>query len=199
MTGPDQIARLAIALDEVKPPVRRRIEVPLAIRLDRLHRVFQVVLGWEDYHLYEFRIGRDIAYGVPDPDWDFPGSSSRSANKATLADLLAQTRNKTFKYVYDFGDDWRHTVVYEGGVQIDKRAKYPRCVSGARRCPPEDCGGVHGYEELLEAIRDPKHERHAELLEWVGGVFDPDDFDVRKLRFEDPKKRWKIAFENSPG
>ena len=68
MTGPDQIARLAIALDEVKPPVRRRIEVPLAICLDRLHRVFQVALGWEDYHLYEFRIGRDIAYGVPDHD-----------------------------------------------------------------------------------------------------------------------------------
>ena len=67
-----QIARLAISLDEVKPAVRRRIEVPVSMRLDRLHRVFQIVMGWEDYHLYEFRIGRDIAYGIPDPDWDFP-------------------------------------------------------------------------------------------------------------------------------
>ena len=94
MTGSDQIARLAIALDEVKPPVRRRIEVPLAIRLDRLHRVFQIVLGWEDYHLYQFRIGRDIAYGVPDPDWDFSGSGSRPANKATLADLLVKSKRR---------------------------------------------------------------------------------------------------------
>ena len=83
----DQIARLAIALDEVKPPVRRRIEVPLTIRLDRLHQVFQAVMGWENYHLYEFRIGRDIAYGVPDPNGDFLGSSSRPANRTTLAQL----------------------------------------------------------------------------------------------------------------
>jgi hypothetical protein len=83
----DQIARLAIALDEVRPPVRRRIEVPLTIRLDRLHEVFQAVMGWENYHLYEFRIGRDIAYGVPDPNGDFLGSSSRPANRTTLAQL----------------------------------------------------------------------------------------------------------------
>ncbi|MGH7087446.1 MAG: plasmid pRiA4b ORF-3 family protein, partial [Stellaceae bacterium] len=101
MTGPDQIARLAITLDEVKPPVRRRLEVLLAIRLDRLHRVFQIAMGWENYHLYEFRVGRDTAYGLPDPDWDSPGSSPRSANEATLADLLAQARSKTFKYIYD--------------------------------------------------------------------------------------------------
>jgi hypothetical protein len=75
VTAHDQIARLAITVDEVKPPVRRRVEVPLSIHLDRLHRVFQIVMGWKDYHLYEFRIGRDLAYGVPNPDWDFPGSS----------------------------------------------------------------------------------------------------------------------------
>ena len=84
----DQIARLAIALDDVRPLVRRRIEVPLTIRLDRLHQVFQVVMGWENYHLYEFRIGRDIAYGVPDPNGDFLGSSSRPANRTTLAQLV---------------------------------------------------------------------------------------------------------------
>jgi hypothetical protein len=109
----DQIARLAIALDEVEPPVRRRIEVPLTIRLDRLHQVFQVVMGWENYHLYEFRIGRDIAYGVPDPNGDLLGSSRRPANRTTLAQLLAQARNNTFKYIYDFGDDWQHTVKLE--------------------------------------------------------------------------------------
>ncbi len=102
MTAQDQIARLAITLDDVKPPVRRRIEVPLSIRLDRLHRVFQIVMGWEDYHLYEFRIGRDIRYGIPDPDWDFPGSSPRSAKQTTLGcdpSILKRSRS--------FGNSWR--------------------------------------------------------------------------------------------
>ena len=104
------ITRLAITLDAVRPPVSRRIKVPLAIRLDRLHRVFQIVMGWEDYHLYEFRNRMRHRLGVADRDWDFPGSSPRPANKTILADMLARTRNKTFKYVYDFGDDWQHTV-----------------------------------------------------------------------------------------
>jgi hypothetical protein len=144
MTGSDQIARLAITLDEVKPPVRRCIEVPFAIRLDRLHRVFQIVIGWEGYHLYEFRIGRNIAYGVPDPpDWDFPGSNPRPANKTSLANLLAQTRNKTFKYVYDFGDDWRHTVKLEALVVPEPQATYPRLLSAKGRCPPKMSAG-HG-------------------------------------------------------
>ena len=177
MTAQDQIARLAITLDDVKPPVRRRIEVPLSIRLDRLHRVVQIAMGWEDYHLYEFRIGRDIAYGVPDPHWDFPGSSTRSAKQTTLASLLAQTRNKTFKYVYDFGDDWRHTVKLEALSAPEPGTSYPRLLAAKGRCPPEDVGGPWGYAEYLEAMADPSHERHAEMVEWRGPDFDPDAVD----------------------
>jgi hypothetical protein len=161
----DQIARLAIALDEVRPPVRRRIEVPLTIRLDRLHEVFQAVMGWENYHLYEFRIGRDIAYGVPDPNGDFLGSSSRPANRTTLAQLVAQTCNKTFKYIYDFGDDWQHTVKLEAIAAPEPEAVYPRLLSAfeppaeqreailaiARRCNL-DVGGI----EYLIDDRDGK-------------------------------------------
>ncbi|MEA2613691.1 MAG: hypothetical protein QOI52_1650 [Chloroflexota bacterium] len=178
----DQIARLAIALDEVKPPVRRRIEVPLAIRLDRLHQVFQVVMGWENYHLYEFRIGRDIAYGVPDPNGDFLGSSSRPASRTTLAQLVAQTRNKTFKYVYDFGDDWQHTVKLEAIAVPEPEAVYPRLLSAEGPCPPEDIGGPWGYAEYLEAIADPNHERHVEMLEWRGSDFDPKAVDEAAIR-----------------
>ena len=116
MTNPEEIARLAIVLDEVKPPVRRRVEVPLTIRLDQLHLIIQIVMGWQNYHLYEFHVGSDIAYGVPYPDREFPGSSPLPAKKATLADILAQARNKSFKYVYDFGDDWRHSVKLEAVV-----------------------------------------------------------------------------------
>jgi hypothetical protein len=179
MTLRDPVARLAITLDEVKPPVRRRVEVPLAIRLDRLHRVFQIVMGWQDYHLYEFRVGRDIAYGVPDPGWD---SSPRPANKTTLASLLAQTRNKTFKYVYDFGDDWQHTVKLEAFAAPEPQTTYPRLVSAKGRCPPEDVGGPWGYAEYLEAMADPKHERHAEMVEWCGPDFDPNAVDEAAIQ-----------------
>ncbi len=172
MTDHDQIARLAITLDEVKPPVRRRIEVPLSIRLDRLHRVLQIVMGWEDYHLYEFRIGRDIRYGIPDPDWDL-GSSPRSAKQETLAGLLARARNKAFKYVYDFGDDWQHTVKLEALAAPEPGTSYPRLLAAAGRCPPEDVGGPWGYAEYLEAMADPTHERHAEMVAWRGPHFDP--------------------------
>jgi hypothetical protein len=202
MSDPGKIARLAIALAEVKPPVRRRIEVPLDIRLDRLHRVFQIVMGWEDYHLYEFRIGRSIAYGVPDSDWDFPGSSPRPANKATLADLLAQTRNKTFQYVYDFGDDWRHTGKLEALAQAEPNTIYPRLLSAQGRCPPEDVGGPRGYAEYLRAMADPRHERHADMVEWRGPDFDPtavDDANIQKqLSRLAPRPRRKPKTAASP-
>lgn len=197
VTAQDQIAELAITLDEVKPPVRRRIEVPLSIRLDRLHRVFQIVMGWEDCHLFEFRIGRDIAYGVPDPDWDFPGSSPRSAIRTTLAELLGQTRTKAFKYVYDFGDDWRHTVKLEALGAPEPEVTYPRLLSAAGRCPPEDVGGPWGYAEYLEAMANTKHERHDEMVEWRGPDFDPTAVDQaaiqRRLNGLAPRRKTKGA------
>ncbi|HKM70887.1 MAG TPA: plasmid pRiA4b ORF-3 family protein [Stellaceae bacterium] len=156
MTSAEQIARLAIALDEVKPPVHRRVEVPLIIRLDQLHRIIQIVMGWENYHLYEFHVGRDITYGVPYPDRDFfPGSSPLPAKKSTLVDILARARNKSFKYIYDFGDNWRHTVELEAVANAEPEATYPRLLSARGRCPPEDVGGTWGYAQYLEAMADP--------------------------------------------
>jgi hypothetical protein len=192
-TSTEQIAKLAIALDEVKPPVKRLIEVPLSIRLDRLHKVFQIVIGWENVHLYEFRIGRKIAYGVPDPDWDF-GRSPRPANKTTLAELFAATRNKPFKYVYDFGDNWEHTVKLEAVAAPEPGTVYPRLVSAKGRCPPEDVGGTRGYTRYLKAMADPRHDRHAEMVEWRGPDFDPnavDEAGIRKRldRLARPRKR----------
>ena len=189
MTGSDQIARLRIILDKVKPPVRRWVEVPLSTRLDRLHNIFQIVMGWENYHLYEFRIGREVAYGVPDPDWDLPGSSPRPANKTMLASLLAHTGNKTFKYVYDFGDDWLHTVKLEGLAAPEPQTTYPRLLAAKGRCPPEDVGGPWGYAQYLEAMADPDHELHAEMVEWRGPDFDPNAVDEAAIR----KRLYRLA------
>ena len=98
-------------------------------------------------------------------------------------------------YAYDFGDDWEHLLVHEGMEPEESALAYPRCASGARRCPPEDCGGVHGYADFLETIANPRHPEHASMKQWAGGAYDPDAFDPTAVVFDDPRKRWKQAFE----
>jgi GNAT superfamily N-acetyltransferase len=176
-----EIARLKIELDEMEPPVLRRIEVPQTIRLDDLHVVIQAAMGWENYHMYEFRVGRTVAYGLTDPDW--PDTDTQSAKKATLADLIGRLkRNKTFHYIYDFGDDWLHIVKLEALVEADPEFAYPRLDTVQGRCPPEDSGGPWGYAHFLEAFSDPDHEDHDEMVDWHGPDFDPDavDEDARR-------------------
>jgi hypothetical protein len=97
-------------------------------------------------------------------------------------------------YEYDFGDGWTHDLRLESIAPRAAKAKYPRCVAGARRCPPEDCGGPYGYRELLKTISDPGHEEYGSMLEWLGGPIDPEAFDPSEVRFDNPAKRWKIAF-----
>ena len=177
-----EIVRLRIDLDEVEPRVRRRIEVPLEITLDDLHTAIQIAMGWTDSHLYEFRVGR-TAYGIPDPDWGFSEHKVLPAKKTRLTEILTGKR-KSFAYIYDFGDDWQHTIRAEAITSANSVTLYPRLVDGEGRCPPEDVGGAWGYAEFLEAIADPKHEQHSELLGWCGGSFDPTDIeeaDTRKV------------------
>lgn len=176
------VARLKITLDEVRPRVVRRLEVPLDVRLDDLHLIVQAAMPWENYHLYEFRAGK-VAWGEPDPEWDFPGSSPLPARKATLRDLLGGTR-RSFSYVYDFGNDWRHSVRVEAIGEADPETAYPRLLTAQGRCPPEDVGGPWGYESYLEAMADPGHERHAEMIEWRGPSFDPATVDETAIRKE---------------
>lgn len=165
----DAIARLKITLDDVKPAVLRRIEVPLAIRLDRLHLALQAAMGWTDSHLYEIRAG-DVGWGVPDPNWrDGP----LDARKARLVDVLEDIGAKTLRYLYDFGDGWEHTIKIERIADAAPGVAYPRLIEAVGRCPPEDIGGPWAYDEFLDAIADPKHERHAEFMEWVDETFDP--------------------------
>jgi hypothetical protein len=170
----DSIARLKITLDDVEPMVLRRIEVPLAIRLDRLHLVIQAAMGWTDSHLYEIRAG-DAGWGIPDPDW---GDGPLDARKARLVDILEDVGMKTMRYLYDFGDGWEHTIKVERIGPAERDTIYPRLIEATGRCPPEDVGGPPGYEEFLEAIADQHHERHDEIREWWGEDFDPNALDI---------------------
>lgn len=172
----DNIASLKITLDEVKPPVLRRIEVPLTIRLDRLHLALQAAMGWTNSHLYEIR-ARDVSWGESDASW---GDGPLDARKARLVDVLEDIGVKTFKYLYDFGDGWEHTIKIERIAEAVPDLAYPRLTEAKGRCPPEDVGGPWGYADCLEALTDPEHERHAELTEWIGSPFDPNVVDTKE-------------------
>jgi hypothetical protein len=167
-----KIFELEIVLAGVQPAVRRRVQVPGEVDLSVLHEVVQSVMGWTNSHLHEFEIaGR--RYGIPDPDW--PSQHVTDEAKAKLFRLVKA--GDRFGYVYDFGDNWTHEIAVEKVFAAEAGVRYPRCVSGQGACPPEDVGGVWGYEEFQAVMADPAHPDHAERLEWAGGEFDPHRFE----------------------
>jgi hypothetical protein len=178
--GPAQVYQLKITLKDTKPPIWRRVQVK-DCTLAKLHDVIQIAMGWDDYHLHEYEIGNE-RYGDP-AQWedDFGGDSEvGNEGKVKISQLVAQGIKK-WSYVYDMGDNWEHVIQVEKVVDAETGARYPRCITGKRACPPEDCGGPWGYGDFVQAIQDPKHERHAELLEWVGGEFDPEALDIEAV------------------
>ncbi len=184
----DIIARLKITLDDVEPVVLRRVEVPFEIRLDRLHEILQAAFGWTNSHLYEIR-ARDVGWGIPDPDWS---DGPLDARKVRLDRVIEDTGAKTLRYLYDFGDGWEHTIRIERLVDPEPGVLYPRLLEASQRCPPEDVGGPPGYAEALEAINNPRHQRHDECKEWMPENFDPAIVNVEWLADELTilAKRW---------
>ena len=172
------IARLKIILKDVEPKVMRRVEVPLSIRLDRLHTAIQVAMGWTDSHLYEFRFAGDAAFGIPDPDFH---SDMSDARKTTLRAALEDCGGKTFHYIYDFGDYWDHVVTVERIEAGTPDFPYPSLLAATGRCPPEDVGGPTGYDEYLVALADPDHPEHKNRLEWGPTDYDPDKIDIADI------------------
>ena len=169
-----------ITLLDIKPAIWRRIQIR-DCTLGDLHEHIQTAMGWWNYHLHQFNIDGE-QYGPPSPD-DF-GMEMIDEDGVQLSGLLPKSGKKTrWNYEYDFGDGWRHEVVFEGSPPADPKAKYPLCVEGERACPPEDCGGPWGYADYLAAIADPNHEQHDEMMEWRG-PFDPSVFDAKKATKE---------------
>ena len=165
-------ATLHISLDEVEPEVWRRLVVPSAILLPDLASVFEVTMGWAGYHLHQFVVA-DILFGAPDDDNDW----SIDYRKVTLQQV-ARAAGSTLSWEYDFGDGWTHTVRVEAIAEPDPAVVGPVVLDGAGACPPEDCGGPYGYTEMLAAVADPDHDRHDDVLVWLGGDFDPAAFDA---------------------
>ena len=128
-------------------------------------------MGWHDGHLHDFDIGGE-QYGDRHSVDDVADE-----NRVTLNGLLRSPVVR-FTYTYDFGDNWQHTVAFEKSEPAVEGVSYPVCITGKRNCPPEDCGGVRGYEELLAILANPTHPEHAERIEWIGEEFNPDEFDL---------------------
>ena len=151
--------------------------------------VIQAAMGWTDTHLYEFRVG-EAGWGVPDPDGFYDGPMP--AKKATLEKVLEDTGARTIQYVYDFGDDWDHSIRIERINEATPGITYPRLLKATGACPPEDVGGAGGYEEFLEALADPDHEQHGDMVRWSGGSFDPEDARIERIveRFDQLAKKW---------
>ncbi len=169
------VYQLKVTLYHSKPPIWRRILVPENITLYTLHEVIQIVMGWENYHLHAFEI-EGQSYG--DPEDDEFGSLGTKNEKHFHLNRLGLREKAKFSYEYDFGDSWDHSILVEKILPAEKSAHYPICVTGKRACPPEDVGGIWGYNTFLQTIADPQSEEYDEMLEWVGDEFDPEAFDL---------------------
>lgn len=186
--GMKKIIQLKITLQGTTPPVWRRIQVPEEISLLQLHFLLQIVMGWNDYHLHEFQIQGE-RYGTPhDEDWDLEGL--KAEEEYTLAQVLPP-REDSFSYLYDFGDGWNHELAVEEILPLSAAVTYPRCLAGARACPPEDVGSISGYKEFLEVIQDPEHPEHEMYLTWIGGSFDPEKFDLETVNVA--LEQWELS------
>ena len=170
-SGPN-VFGLRITLLDHQPEIWRRVLVPGSLRLDKLHLVFQEVMGWTNSHLHQFRIGGAL-YGMHFDDWP---EEELHETEFKLADVAHA--GERFRYDYDFGDSWEHEVVVERADTIRPVLKFAVCLDGANACPPEDCGGTGGYAELLEILANRDHREHKQYRQWAGEDFNPEAFDL---------------------
>jgi hypothetical protein len=194
---PKVVYQFKISLDGIKPTIWRRIQVPAEYSFWDLHVAIQDAMGWDDYHLHEFEMKdpetqETVRIGIPDDEIDW-GRETVAGWDVKIPDYFTEN-NRLAKYLYDFGDGWLHRVRFEKAeISIPTRV-YPVCLAGKQACPPEDVGGIWGYESFLNIIRDPTHEEYEEMLEWAGEEFDPNRFEPDKVKFCDPAERWNTAF-----
>jgi hypothetical protein len=173
------VYQIKVTLRGSKPPIWRRFQVASDTSLVQLHRILQCVMGWEDYHMHQFIVG-GVMYGNADMMEDFDTVDE----KTVTLDKIVRREKFKFIYEYDFGDGWEHELLIEKILPVEEGKTYPVCLTGKRACPPEDCGGTWGYSGFLEAVQDPNHPEHEEMLDWAGGEFDPAAFDLREVNAE---------------
>ncbi|MBC8185154.1 plasmid pRiA4b ORF-3 family protein [candidate division KSB1 bacterium] len=188
------IYQFRIELRVIKPAIWRVIQVPENYSFWDLHVAIQDAMGWFDGHLHEFEMegpikGIRVNIGIPDEDFD----DDRTLNEweQPISKYISLENSKA-NYTYDFGDNWEHRIKLQKILTREENVTYPRCINGKRACPPEDCGGYWGYEEILQIIKDPNHEQYEETIEWLDGQYDPEHFEPDEVFFDDPADRLKF-------
>lgn len=186
-----QILKFKITLEEIEPPIWRRFLVEDSISFESLHYIIQIIMGWTNSHMHNFQVDEKKYVEMDTKEFfsiDSMWSAIREDDKAEklseketkLSDIITE-EGKWFLYTYDFGDNWVHIIELEKIMSKQARKKYPICIEGERACPPEDCGSVPGYENLLEILKNKKHPEYKEMKEWVGKKYDPESFSVEKV------------------
>jgi hypothetical protein len=172
----DTVFQLKITLNYIRPPIWRRILVDSDIKLPDLHKIIQTVMGWTNSHLHQFIINNQF-YSIPNEEAFFEPVDYR---KIKLDSLVRKPKSR-FVYEYDFGDGWEHSIVIEKVLPREKNTYYPILIKGKRNCPPEDCGGPGGYENLIEIINNPKHEEYNDMVEWLGDNYNPEELNIDEV------------------
>ena len=194
---PIPIYQLRIVLHEISPPIFRVLQIKGNANLNKLHHYIQGAMGWTDSHLHEFKI-KGQRYQAEEQMYDDIDNPDMFDEREFRINKLLQEGDH-FEYIYDYGDCWEHEILVEKIIPPDEGVHYPICVDGKRACPPEDCGGEIGYEDLLEALNDPEHEEHEHYSEWVGEYFDPERFCLKEINrlfgniksnVREPKGNW---------
>lgn len=182
-----KIIQLKITLKGVKPAVWRRVQVEADTSMRKLHEILNLAMGWQLSHLHQFVVGKKT---IGNSELDEIGDMVCD-KKVKLADVIKSTHS--FQYEYDFGDGWIHTVAVEDIAEVNPKEKYPLCIAGKGACPPEDVGGVHGFENFKEVMENPKHPEHKETKTWYGNAWDADAFDYRSVNKRQEFKSKKLV------
>lgn len=196
----NEVYQFKVSLNNSKPSIWRRIVVPSNYSFWDLHVAIQDSMGWYDYHLHIFEIkdprkNIKVEIGIPDEEDEAFDRIVLADHKEKISKYFDEN-NSTARYEYDFGDSWIHTIKLEKILPATIGEKYPKCIVGKMACPPEDCGGIGGYYHLLSVISDPNNEEYTEMIEWLGGEFNPEIFDPKDVSFDDPKERFKRMEES---
>jgi hypothetical protein len=187
--------QLRVHLVGIEPAIWRRLLVPDTASLQNLHYAIQDAMGWNNTHLHVFRRG-DLRFDDPRMRFEPEDDSNLDERYSLLRDVF-DTGGATIEYVYDFGDDWRHVIEFERAIAPEPGRQYPTVIGGERACPPEDCGGIHGYEELIEALRNPSHPEHDSMREWAGAEFDPERVNLFGRRSDVERQRCRGLTEGN--
>ena len=175
-----KVYQIQILLLGIKPKIWRRILIQSDMLLSDFHKVIQTSMGWTNSHLHQF-IKNKIHYSerIPeDTSWDETGNVDYLNMK--LSDLLEKEEEMVL-YEYDFGDGWTHDLILEKILFGDNELEFPVCLGGEMNCPPEDCGGIGGYSNILEILKNPKDKEYESYIVWLGGKFNPSYFNIRKV------------------